>query len=395
MATHYPTHPTRTPTWATDAAAEVTDPGVSKVSTGFVVGEAPAASHLNWQLKQQGDWIDFLYTAFAHPMAAARLRAVDNNPFDTFTSGTKYMMVYDTLASYWYCTVSVGAAAACRAYSSSDGQTWGTGVLLDSSLSGSYNGSRGASNGTKVIFGHDQYAKVFSSNVVTGTPTTNTFNSITNCRDLIYSSTLGKWLACGHNGVNGFIESSADGATWAVEQTWTSDFANQFAVATSGNYAGRIIVTNTVSDDILISDDGGDTWSEDTATTGGLPFSCLHWSPSLGRWIGIQDTATNDLYISSDHLGNNYSAAGLNISGPLIITDRAVFYIHNNTFYQLIYTNTSAEDISSVAVWMGAQFVPVFTTNNSKMSIIRGSEGAFTYIRQDGDAMFSDFAPNS
>jgi hypothetical protein len=61
----------------------------------------------------------------------------------------------------------------------------------------------------------------------------------------------------------------------------------------------------------------------------------------------------------------------------------------------LIYTNTSAEDISSVAVWMGAQFVPVFTTNNSKMSIIRGSEGAFTYIRQDGDAMFSDFAPNS
>jgi len=50
----------RSPTWADDGGADVTDPGTSKQATGWVEGEAPAADHTNWLLNAQGEWLDYL-----------------------------------------------------------------------------------------------------------------------------------------------------------------------------------------------------------------------------------------------------------------------------------------------------------------------------------------------
>jgi len=49
----------RSPTWATDGGADVTDPGSSKQATGWVEGEAPAADHTNWLHRTRGEWLEW------------------------------------------------------------------------------------------------------------------------------------------------------------------------------------------------------------------------------------------------------------------------------------------------------------------------------------------------
>ncbi len=52
--------PTVTPTWATDPTAQISQPLSAKSATGWVVGEKPFATHMNWLFNIICAWITYL-----------------------------------------------------------------------------------------------------------------------------------------------------------------------------------------------------------------------------------------------------------------------------------------------------------------------------------------------
>lgn len=55
--------PTQIPTWATDPAAQITEPINARKTLGWLPGDALPAQELNWILNRQGQWLDWLEKA--------------------------------------------------------------------------------------------------------------------------------------------------------------------------------------------------------------------------------------------------------------------------------------------------------------------------------------------
>jgi len=61
------TKPTTKPEFATDGSALLADPGIPKRHAGFVVDEAIPAHWLNWLLKNNSDWVEYLANLNGEP----------------------------------------------------------------------------------------------------------------------------------------------------------------------------------------------------------------------------------------------------------------------------------------------------------------------------------------
>lgn len=399
-----PTLPTREPGWATDGAAIVTDPGTSKQDTGFVTGEAPAADHVNWLLNQQGAWLETLAASNAGMIAAKRMRQTDSDPFND-GGGTLWQSytVYDDLGDHWYHSYIEGTGGDYYAYDSADGQTWTAGKLVDTVVGASRSCARVVTNGTLCATAADATFYLSTDLTAANLASKGTFNSITLVRDVGYSTQSSKWLATGWNSTNGYIESSTDGITWAVEYSGgASWYGESMEIARTGvltsSSGERIICTNSNDDDISYSDDGGLTWTPDTATTSAEYLRAVQWCPSFNRWIGIRDDGASDffLYVSTTTGGLAYTTDAVPMSA-IAVTDTAVFVFPDGAATMQEVTFADGVGISyGPVITLGSDMRPLLADeggSGSVRTLIRGNRGSFGYPRIDGDYVFTDFRP--
>lgn len=393
-----PDLPPREPGWATDSSAVVTDPGTSKQSTGWISGEAPAADHYNWLMRNQARWLEYLADGSALNIAAKRMRETDSNPFSATADIDRGFITYDRESTYWYASLVETIAGNHYAYDSADGQTWSTGKLVDTSLVQGGAGTRCVTNGTKVAVAADNTFYLSSDLTVANLSSSSTFNNITRVFDLVWSPVSSRWIATGWNGTSGYIESSTNGTTWTTEVSagaaWYGRcFAQAWDHPTSAS-GERIIATNSNDDDIYYSDDGGLTWSSDSSTGPGTDFlDWIYWSSSHQVWFGIEfDAVNNDkLWCSTDSSGLTFADTGLR-APHFFVTDSAAFYVDENDVMREIYYALGSAIMVSDGVQMAANSIPEAYTTPNMMYL--GSRGAFGFPRDaDGDYIYTDFRP--
>jgi hypothetical protein len=290
------TPPEYTVLFATDGAADVTEPSDVKKGDGFELGDTTDFNaYHNWVLKELTAWSDFHATTLAPYAAHYNKVWTDESPFGTTLSGLH--ITWDKQAEKWY-AVAIPASTndEVNLHQSDDGITWSSAhaVSIDSSTPAD-NITPLRSNGSIVGFcaGNDAY---FSSDNDVTNISTGSFNSTAASRDLIYEPNQGVWVVCGAapGGTANGIWTSPDGSTWTSRYLVAS--TDEFrSLAHDG--AGNAVCVNEIASRTVYAADVTGTWSVATTHAQILPL-LVHWCE--GSQMFVCNSAGGPIYFSPD-----------------------------------------------------------------------------------------------
>ena len=267
------TPPDTFPTWATDGAAEITDPGASKRADGFITGEAPAAGHMNHQLNSVGAWLPYLRDQVGARIAFNVIDRKGTTPWNT-TSVNSFFQ-YLSGVGRWYAGIE---GTDGDVWDSADGETWSATKQLDAATTTM---TQFAELAGDVLIGVDIQIYKTTTGLVTNMASVGaTFSDLTFLTGLVWDETNSLWLACGTEGSNGHIEAvGAPGFAFTSVQAFTSNFRN---IATNQSNGKSVAITSTGT---VYTSSNGTTWVQNT--TPAIAFNGLHFNTALGLFVAI------------------------------------------------------------------------------------------------------------
>lgn len=363
--------PDTLPTWATDGAADVADPGSAKRAAGFLKGEKPSAGHLNHQLNLYGQSFESLFDLLGPQLVIGALNRTSIQPFgeDILTTRIRY----DSLADRWYAGISENVSGDGLAYDSVDGETWSSGKLIDSGLLTGSRVSAPVSDGDRVFAHADSLVWRSSNTDVANLSHVGSFTFITKSRGMVWDEVNQQLIAVGNN----YIETSPDGVSWTVRLTMTNDataVAHDPATGTTVAITDDAIVNTTI-----YTSTNGTAWTDRSAATAGQYFTNVVWSDSLKAFVAITNTS-EDLWISVNG-GATWTNASSNSGLPspsILIMQKQFVLLIDKTTKEVLALPTEADELGRV----NSQKVSNLFNDSPSGTFLGGStyEGSFNKV---------------
>jgi hypothetical protein len=313
--------------WATDSNAEIADPGASLKADGYVIGDAPASSHMNYLLHAGLGWSSFLAKVLQHNVAWGNFSYETGHggvqhPFGT-ASNVHHVKFID---GRWYALrVRTGGGLETDVFDSEDGETW--------NYSTNVTGTSATSNDVSSIYvGGGRLAFASENRLVYSTDTTvdnllpavvTPWDECITAREMCYSPVTGYWFVAGTDGVDGKIDraTSIDGV-WVTEDTTAGDEFRSIACSPSGTLFA------TTDNDVTNrkSVDGGFTWTAGPSSLSVNFIAKVKWVDSLDCFL-MRTSAGEIFYMLDD---GNFTIVDTNLSSGTV-REFPNFVLLNNT----------------------------------------------------------------
>lgn len=368
------TPPDNIPTWGTDGGAELTDPGDSKRATGFITGEAPAAGHMNHQLKQIGEWVEAQRKLLAPQMFIKNMTITNDTAFASIGGGVNHCHIryVDGLSKY---IATARTSGTVYAYQSTDGITWS-----DETAIGSFTSvSKMASDGTDMVWFHYEKGLYTSSTgSVTGITSRGTVGgNLRDDIDVVYDPINDYYVAAGDTEVwtlNNAVDDVHTPGDWVTQAAAFTGSSDGMACST---VTGKVVVVMNGAAGGAYSDDGGQTWTE----SGSYNYSCPIYSPSAQCFFAY-DTANSGLMFAPDKAGSLVwtelqSAAGAGIDADRVLVFEDFLIAVENTNPHTLWCSNSVYNYDGGNPQLNFFELAKHETPDGLGSIVEGDFGGF------------------
>lgn len=326
--------PERSPTWATDGGALLTDPGATKQADGWLVDEAPSAHHFNWFTKEQGAAIDLLLQGMAPQLAWQNMKWGEYYHVTGFTpEGTQHN--YDRLAQRWYSSAWHTAGTFAYVYHQAKNDPTAFFAWLSDNISPSVRPTAGSivpcpvSNGTIIATIIDDYyyqsSNLSVSNFDSGTAGPATW---ADSRGFIYSDANSLWVAA----VN---DTTGDGEIWTAADDFSGGFTLRSTPDVTYGMNDIAVAGPELSDTMVAITDGprcysstdGITWSQKTSNQITLGGESIQYCKGMLKFFSIEQTSGN-VWMTQSGLGWTDLNAdyGLPACDSIIVNDDMVLF---------------------------------------------------------------------
>lgn len=266
---------------------------------------------------------------------------VQGGTYDSVNDSDLFV-VYDRYANHHYMTFfDQSASDIGLAWSKLGEASW---TAIDVITTGAVIGQSGgvASDGTNLCVGINgncyKATTLEPTNVTGGDFTSYAFNSITQCTGIVWDENNLKFIACGRDGTNGYIEWSSDGQTWAVA-TGGSLGAGIYPRSMDINHLDghTLVVCGSTSTNTYWSTNAT-TFTLDTTNNPTTGLNLVYYSEYTDSWMGIDDAATPKLWMMENGSAVNtiWYATGKTCYG-LIAGDDLIAYTDDQRTAQQIW----------------------------------------------------------
>jgi hypothetical protein len=316
------------------------------------------------------------------------------SPFEQYPTGD-LSIEYNDNADKFYCTY-VDGSNDVNAYDSDDGITWSAKKEVDPGTTiGDV--SQAASDGIHFGIGADNTFYRSTDLTVANTVAYGTFANITGgCTGLIYDHTLGLWVACGDNGVTGYIETSPTGSTWTLRRTLV---ATHLPKAMDWDPVGgrAVVVCGSTSLNTYWSDNKT-TWTQDTSNNPSIGLGNIWWSKQHGCFFG--GDSSQNMHMSTSNTGGTWSTiSGMDASHVWRSDDFMCFTGGGAlaTIYQMGAKGTLVANSTMTKTLSGYiddyNFQPILNTATQRARI-RGGKGVIAWPSYSNNKlMYARYAP--
>ena len=300
--------------WATDSNAELADPGASLKADGYVIGDAPASSHMNYLLNAGLGWSSFLAKVLQHNVAWGNFSYETGHTNISTPWGTNSNVHHTKfIDGRWYSLRVRNATLETDVFDSEDGETWnaslditGVSATSDDVSSIHVGGGRLAfASENRLLYSTDATVENLLPAVVTP------WDQCITAREMCYSPVTGYWFVAGTDGANGRIDraTTIDG-TWTNEDTRAGSEYKSIACSPSGTLFAT-------TDNYLVnrkSVDGGLTWTAGPASPTTNHISKVKWVDSLGCFL-MRAQGSEIFYMLDD---GNFTIVDMNLASGTV-----------------------------------------------------------------------------
>ena len=207
--------------WATDSNAEITEPGASLKADGYVVGDAPASSHMNYLLHAGLGWSTFLAKVLQHNVAWGNFSYETGHLGGTSPWGVNSNVHHcKFIDGRWYVLRVRNATLETDVFDSVDGENWPASLDITSVSASSNDVSSIHVWGGRLAFA-SEHRLLYSTDATVSNLLPAVVTPLDECitaREMCYSPVTGYWFVAGTDGTNGKI----DRAT-SIDRTWVTE----------------------------------------------------------------------------------------------------------------------------------------------------------------------------